>query len=65
MVEKIYNINELKDILYSEIDKQFKSEYDISDFEKIEIEEQTNEEDGKLKLTIKYKVQEKIGTKRD
>ena len=65
MVEKIYNINELKDILYSEIDKQFKSEYDISDFEKIEIEEQTNEEDGKLKLIIKYKVQEKIGTKRD
>ena len=65
MVEKVYNINELKDILYSEIDEQFKSEYDISDFEKIEIEEQTNEEDGKLKLTITYKVQEKIGTKRD
>lgn len=65
MVEKVYNINELKDILYSEIDEQFKSEYDISDFEKIDIEEQTNEEDGKLKLTITYKVQEKIGTKRD
>lgn len=64
-VEKIYNINELKDILYSEIEEQFKSEYDISDFEKIDIEEQTNEEEGKLKLTITYKVQEKIGTKRD
>ena len=33
--------------------------------EKIDIDKQTKENDGKLKLILTYKVQEKIGTKRD
>lgn len=65
LVERTYKPEELTEILFSEINERFNEEYDVANFEKIDIEKQTNEENGKLKLTVNYKVQEKIGTKRD
>ena len=65
LVERTYKPEELTEILFSEINERFNKEYDVANFEKIDIEKQTNEENGKLKLTVNYKVQEKIGTKRD
>lgn len=64
-VTKTYTREELEEILLEEIEKDFEEEYDISSFEKIDREKQTNEENGKLYLTVIYKVQEKIGTKKD
>lgn len=65
LVERTYKPEELTEILFSEINERFNEECDVANFEKIDIEKQTNEENGKLKLTVNYKVQEKIGTKRD
>ena len=65
LVKKNYNKQELENIIVQKIDEKFKEEYDVSSFEKIDIDKQTKENDGKLKLILTYKVQEKIGTKRD
>ena len=65
LVEKTYSEEELTEILFTEINDKFNKEYDVASFEKIDIEKQTNEVDGKLKLIVNYKVQEKIRTKKD
>ena len=65
LVERTYKPEELTEILFLEINERFNDEYDVANFEKIDIEKQTKEENGKVKLTVNYKVQEKIGTKRD
>ena len=65
LVERTYKPEALTEILFLEINERFNDEYDVANFEKIDIEKQTKEENGKVKLTVNYKVQEKIGTKRD
>ena len=65
LVKKTYTREELEEILFQEIEEKFKEEYGTSSFEKIDIDKQTKEGNGKLVLTVCYKVQEKIGTKKN
>ena len=63
LVEKIYTREELEIMLVDEIEKEFKSKYDVLSFEKIDREINYSESEEGLTATAVYKVQEKIRTK--
>ena len=65
LVKRKYETNELTEILFSRIEERFHKEYDVSCFEKIDVEKQTRENNGKLILTVTYNVQEKMKAKKD
>ena len=62
-VKKIYTKEELESKMLTEIKEEFENQYDVSSFENIEIDKKSILENGKLKLTVVYNVQEKIKAK--
>ena len=63
LVKKIYTKEELESKILTEIQEEFEHQYDVSSFDDIKIDKESILENGKLKLTVVYNVQEKIKAK--